>query len=47
MEDVEIDTREVTAVLPVGAYLALEVEERDLVGGDRGDDGDLRAQEVR
>ena len=46
MKDVEVYTRQVRRVLPVGAHLALEMKKRDLVGGDRSNIGDLRAQEL-
>jgi len=50
MEDVEIYTGQIAAVLPVRADLALQMQERNLIGGDGGDRSnasDLWAEEGR
>ena len=50
MEDVEIYTGQIAAVLPVRADLALQMQERNLIGGDggdRSDASDLWAEEGR
>ena len=46
MENAEIYAGEVAAVLSGSTDLALEMEQRDLVGGDRSDAGHLRAKEL-
>ena len=46
VEDVEVDTSKVAAVLPVRADLALQVKEGDLISSDRGDAGNRRTKEL-
>lgn len=46
VQNVEVHAREIRRAFPVGANLALEVQEGNLVGGDGGDVRHVRVQEL-